>query len=248
MGRPARDRKLAILGFHKIGAPSSGAEPSWWYVPEETFVGHIEFLREDGWEVIGLAALLRGLAAPDSLPERGALLTFDDGYRSIREVALPWLLRFGYPAVLFVPTGFIGGRNDFDAGIEPQESICDWHDLRELERAGVSVQSHGISHRRLSWLDVAEQEQEVVASKTILEQALGKPVDVFAHPYGDEGADPGALRELFKRAGYRAACLYGGGPNPLPISDPYRLARLAMGPDSDLGEMLGRCGEASDGR
>jgi hypothetical protein len=28
--------------------------------------------------------------------------------------------------------------------------------------------------------------------------------------------------------------LYGGGPNRLPAADPYRLTRLAVGPDTDL--------------
>lgn len=189
---------------------------------------------ENGWQVIDLTAFLKGLAAPHSLPEQAALLTIDDGYRSIREVALPSLLRFGYPAVLFVPTDFIGGRNDFDAGVEPEEAICDWDDLRELEHWGISVQSHGASHRRFSWLDLAEQEEELRRSKAVLEAGLGKPVKAFAYPYGDEGVQPHVLRKALERAGYLAACLYGGGPNPLPIADPYRLARLAMGPDTDL--------------
>ena len=122
-------RSLAILGYHKIGEPSAGGRRTWFYVPQEIFAGHLRYLREHGWRVIDLQALFRGIAAPESLPERAALLTFDDGYSSIRTVALPWLRRFGYPAVLFVPTDYIGGTNDFDAGEEPEEAICDWDDL-----------------------------------------------------------------------------------------------------------------------
>ncbi len=73
---------------------------------------------------------LDGLTDPDRLPARGALLTFDDGYRSFRTHAVPQLLRFGVPALLFVPTDFIGGTNAFDADTrEPIERICDWDDL-----------------------------------------------------------------------------------------------------------------------
>jgi peptidoglycan/xylan/chitin deacetylase (PgdA/CDA1 family) len=240
-------RTLAILGFHKIGEPSPDGWETWFYVPEATFAGHLSYLRENGWQVIDLATFLRGLRKPKSLPEWAALLTFDDGYRSMRTVALPWLLRFGYPAVLFVPTGFIGGRNIFDTA-EPEEALCDWDDLVELERQGVSVQSHGISHRPFSDLTSAEQEEELRRSKTTLEAGLGKRVEVFSYPYGDDGVssypygdDDGAssqvprkVRETLRRAGYRAACLYGGGPNRLPAADPYRLTRLAVGPDTDL--------------
>jgi peptidoglycan/xylan/chitin deacetylase (PgdA/CDA1 family) len=152
----------------------------------------------------------------------------------VLEIALPCLLRFGYPAVHFVPTNFIGERNWFDEGAEPEEAICDWDDLRELERWGVSVQPHGASHRRFSELDLAEQEKELYWSKATLETGLGKPVEVFSYPYGDDAMNSQALKQAMKQAGYQAACLYGGGPNPLPITDPYRLTRLAMGPDTDL--------------
>ena len=64
------------------------------------------------------------------------------------EVALPILKRFDAPAVMFVPTDYIGRRNTFDAGVEPDEAICDWEDLRALADQGVSIQSHASSHRR----------------------------------------------------------------------------------------------------
>lgn len=241
-----RRHTLAILGFHKIGEPPPDGWETWFYIPEGTFVEQLSYLQEDGWQVIDLATFLEGLAAPNGVPERAALLTFDDGYRSMRTVALPWLLRFGYPAVLFVPTGYIGARNTFDAA-EPEEALCDWDDLVELERNGVSIQSHGISHRPLSELSPAEQEEELRRSKVTLEAGLGKRVELFSYPYGDDGvssypyshdeANSRALRDVRKtleRAGYRAACLYGGGPTRLPAADPYRLTRLAVGPDTNL--------------
>jgi peptidoglycan/xylan/chitin deacetylase (PgdA/CDA1 family) len=224
---------LAILGFHKIGPAPDGWE-TWFYVPQATFVSYLDYLKEDGWQVLDVAAFLRGLAEPDSLPERAALITFDDGYRSILDYGLPELRSFNYPAVMFVPTAFIGGHNDFDADNEPEEAICGWEELRELERCGVSVQSHAVSHRAFSELSPAEQEQELLRSKAALEDGLGKPVEVFSYPYGDCGPGPGAAGRVLERTGYRAACLYGGGPQRVPVADPYRLARLAIGPDTDL--------------
>ena len=82
------DQVLAILGYHKIGKPPPGGWETWFYIPEGTFANHLSHLREHGWQVIDLATFLRGLAVPESLPERAALLTFDDGYRSIRSTSL----------------------------------------------------------------------------------------------------------------------------------------------------------------
>ncbi len=239
-------RVLAILGFHKIGEPPPDGWETWFFIPEATFAGYLSYLRENDWQVIDLETFLGGLIAPETLPERAALLTFDDGYRSMRTVALPWLLQFGYPAVLFVPTDYIGGRNTFDAA-EPEEALCDWDDLRELEHRHVSIQSHGASHRPFSGLALEEQEEELRRSKATLEAGLGKRVEVFSYPYGDDGmssypyGDDGVssqvlrkVRGALKRTNYRAACLYGGGPIRLPADEPYHLARLAMGPDTDL--------------
>ena len=226
---------LAILGYHKIGEPSPGGWETWYYIPEEIFVEHLTYLRVNGWQVIDPATLLSGLAKPAELPERAALITFDDAYRTIMGCGLARLLEFGYPGVMFVPTAYIGGINAFDANThEPEEPICSWDDLRELERRGISVQSHGVTHRAFSDLSPADLEDEVVRSKAVLEDGLGRPVEVFAYPYGGGGADPELVRGVLQRVGYRAACLYEGGPMRLPAVNPYRLNRLAMGPDTDL--------------
>src|SRR5262249_3491346 len=106
------------------------------------------------------------------------------------------------------------------------------------ERCGVSVQSHGVSHRSFSVLSAAEREQEILRSRAVLEDGLGKPAEVFSFAYGDCGPEPEAARSMLERAGYRAACLYGGGPQRVPVADTYRLDRVAVGPDTDLPRCL----------
>ncbi len=241
------NRTLAILAFHKIGEPAPGGWESWFYVPEETFEGYLKYLHESGWQVVDVFKFIQGLVEPNKLPERAALITFDDGYRSVRDVALPLLRRFGYPAVLFIPTDYIGRYNTFDNGIEPKEEICDWDDLRELRRAGVSIQSHGASHRRFSLITVDEQRDELIRSKAILEKNLGDPVEIIAFPYGDLGAHKEKTTTCVKETGYQAACLYAGDPFFLPTADRYCLPRIAMGPDTNLQVVLEMSGTDSNG-
>jgi peptidoglycan/xylan/chitin deacetylase (PgdA/CDA1 family) len=232
------DKRLAVLAYHKIGDPPPGEYPTWNYVPEVSFLDHLHFLRGTDWEVTEFDAFLRGLAEPERLPQRTAVLTFDDGYRSMRTLVMRLLQRFDYPAVLFVPTGFVGGSNEFDAGIEPPEPICDWADLRELGRQGISVQSHGVSHRRLSELSWVEVREEIERSKRELEAGLDRPVEAIAYPYGDAGDQAEELDCLLEASDYRAGFLYGGGTLEVEGADRFRLTRLAMGPDSDLGPLL----------
>jgi peptidoglycan/xylan/chitin deacetylase (PgdA/CDA1 family) len=230
--------RVAVLSFHKIGVPPpppAGWE-SWFYIAEDVFVGYLETLRREGWAFLDLAAFLEGLAAPGTLPARSALLTFDDGYKSMRQIALPLLQRFAAPGVVFMPSDHIGASNVFDLGHEPEEPLCDWDDLRALEAGGVAVQSHGASHRSFSDLTTAERAAELSRSKAVLEEGLKRPVDSIAFPYGDAGPD--ADHGQVAAAGYRAAFLYQGGPVTLPLADPFRIERLAMGADSDLRGLL----------
>ncbi len=55
-----KQRWLAILAFHRIGKPSSGAWESWYYVPEPKFIGYLQYLREEAWQVIDLMRLSKG--------------------------------------------------------------------------------------------------------------------------------------------------------------------------------------------
>ncbi len=234
MNTEAGSKTLAILGYHHIGEPSCGQSRTRWYLAEHQFARHLSLLRDAGWNVISAATLLRGLNEPEAIPPRAVLLTFDDCHRSLIETALPLLCRFGFPAVAFAPTDYIGRDNSYDAEYAPREPLCSWDDLRQLDAAGVSIQSHSTSHRGLSWLAPAEQEEELSRSREALEQAVGKTVHLFAYPYGDAGVDPLWLRELFRRTGYQAACLFGGGPNRVPLVHPYHLERIAIEPTTDL--------------
>ncbi len=229
---------VAILGYHKIGQPGRGGWETWFYVPERIFVAQLTCLSERGWRVIDLHTMLRGLKTDEPLPERAAVLTFDDGYRSMRHVTLPCLREFGFPATLFVPTDYVGKTNSFDTDSEPEEQICNWSDLRALERGGVSIQSHSASHRAFSTLGPESQMAELATSKGVLEHALKKPVTTFAFPYGDTGPRHRSVTKRLKQVGYQAAFLYGGGPCTWPAADPYRLPRLPMGPDTDLAALL----------
>jgi peptidoglycan/xylan/chitin deacetylase (PgdA/CDA1 family) len=239
-GTPETSRRLAVLAFHKIGAPPPGCSSTWFYISERIFESFLRLLQKNSWQVIDAEAFLRGLDFPDSLPERAALLTFDDGYRSMRQIALPLLRSFGFPSVHFVPVSYIGSTNHFDVDLEPEEPICGWDDLKEMRCGKVSIQSHGVAHRRLSTLDDTELRYELEHSKKIIESRIGHAVKMFSFPYGDNGRDPRVTAAVLREAGYSAAFLYGGGPNVIPCRDRFGLRRLAMGPDTDLAGLLSR--------
>lgn len=233
---------LAVLGYHKIGPPGPSAWETWYYVPEQVFADQLATLSGCGWETIDIGGLRAALSGSRRLPERAALITFDDGYRSVHEYALPVLKQLACPALLFVPTDFVGRTNEFDSGVEPVEPMCSWAELQELSRAGIAVQAHGKTHRAFSDISPAERRREVMDSKAVLETRLDGAVDLFAYPYGDDADGAEDVRAALAESGYRAAFGYGGGPFELVGADRYRLARIAMGPDTDLPAELSAAG------
>jgi len=208
-------------------------------VPRQVFRAQLQTLLATGWHAIDHATFVEALDRPERARSRSFLITFDDASRSLVREALPVLEDLELPAVVFVPTHYIGGSNAFDLDNEPEEQICDWDDLRHLQERMVSVQSHGVRHAAMSELNLEAQRDELRASRHALESGLGTTVDLFAYPYGDDGDDPGTMATALGAAGYRAAFGYGGGATDLRRGDRFRWPRAAMGPDSDLAALLG---------
>jgi peptidoglycan/xylan/chitin deacetylase (PgdA/CDA1 family) len=69
--------------------------------PPRLFEDHLRRL-ERSYEVVDLDTVISG-----SLPKRALLITFDDGYRSVLDVAAPIMRRHGLPGVVFLSRRFL---------------------------------------------------------------------------------------------------------------------------------------------
>ena len=224
------DRALRVLMYHKVNdRPENPIS-----VPIGLFDEQMAVLRELGYQVVSLDAVLDHVAGIRPLPPGAVLITFDDGYRDILENALPVLRRHGYPAVIFVPIGYLD-----DARPLPHEerlaaeglvnATLTWDELPELEAGGIRVESHGISHRPLADLDVDEAAREITLSKLRLEERLGRPVRAFAYVKGSEAHYRPVHLSLLKQAGYEIAFTSVSGGNRTEM-DPLRLHRYNIEP------------------
>ncbi len=227
---PDGDRALRVLMYHKVNdRPENPIS-----VPIGLFDEQMAVLGELGYEVVSLEAVLDHVAGLRPLPPGAVLITFDDGYRDILENALPVLRRHGYPAVIFVPIGYLD-----DARPLPHEEhlaaqglvnkTLNWDELPELEAGGIRVESHGISHRPLADLDVDEAAREITLSKLRLEERLGRPVRAFAYVKGSEAHYRPVHLSLLKQAGYEIAFTSVSGGNRAQM-EPLRLHRYNIEP------------------
>src|SRR6266508_1819174 len=223
-------RTLRVLMYHKVNdVPENSVT-----VPVSLFDEQMSQLGELGYTPVSLDDVLAYYADGAPLPDRAVLITFDDGYQDNLDNAVPVLQRHGYPAVVFVPIGYLDGsrplpHDEHLAGRGLINRTLSWSDLAGLEAAGVRVESHGIGHRPLADLEVDEAAREITLSKLRLEEALGRPVRAFAYVKGSEAHYRLVHLSLLRQAGYDVAFTSISGAHG-PGTDPLQLHRYNVEP------------------
>lgn len=107
--------------------------------------------------------------------DKGIIITFDDGEKSIYDYAFPVLKKFDIKAVAFPIVDYIGKKNLWDITLTGEHvQHLSWDEIIEMKKWGIEFGSHTMSHRNLMKLDRNEIEYELSESKRILEQKIGE--------------------------------------------------------------------------
>ncbi len=108
---------------------------------------------------------------------------------------------------------------------DPSGVMLTWNEVRQLaETPGFSVGSHSVTHEHLQRIPLDKVVLEVTRSKEQLESELGRPVSLFAYPYGALDRE---VVTAVRRAGYGGAVTLQYGRNNVH-SDPFRLRRVLV--------------------
>jgi peptidoglycan/xylan/chitin deacetylase (PgdA/CDA1 family) len=169
---------LPIIMYHGIDAAER------YHLNEQAFIRQMDHLAIAGFTTV-LPDALNGAGSG----YRNIMISFDDGYETDFSVAFPVLARYGFKAVSFVTTGFIGVRRGY----------LTWQQVRELKRAGFSIQSHTHRHRLLHLLADNELREELRHSKELIEDRLGTAVTALSMPGGSFSRRVG---EIAREEGY----------------------------------------------
>ena len=211
---------IPILMYHAIDA-----RPSVVTLHPRAFRWQMEWLNNQGYTCISLREFGRLMRAGEDLPARCAILTFDDGYQSLYTEAFPILQVYGFSATIFLVSGFCNRDNRWPGQPQsiPTMDLLSWNEIHEMARFGIEFGSHTITHPRLDRLPADAIKEEVVMSKVILEDRIGRPITTFAYPYGHYSD---AVKETVRNT-YDLACSTRLGM-ATPASDPYALERVEV--------------------
>jgi peptidoglycan/xylan/chitin deacetylase (PgdA/CDA1 family) len=203
--RAAED--AVILMYHHVDSTTPPATS----ITPEKFTAHLDYLARENFTVLPLLEVLRSIEAGNQLPEKTVVLTFDDGYDSVYETALPLLSDRGWPFTVFVSTDYIDGGFG---------SYLTWDQLRELAANGATLGNHTRTHAHLvrqaadESMDEWRQrvEEEISGAGERLAAELGDAaIPVLAYPYGEYDT---TVKEITETLGLLALGQHSGAIGP----------------------------------
>ena len=190
---------MLVLTYHSIseaGGPTS--------IPPATFAMQMEALAEAGYSSARLASFVEWHASKKAGGggNRRVLITFDDAFADFAGAAVPVLRRYGFSALVFVPTRQLGGVETWVGANQPPRRLMDWETVRSLAGEGFEFGGHSRTHPDLTRLDATTCESEVAGCAEDLAERLGAPVESFAAPYGRVSPSVVAMIARHSRAAF----------------------------------------------
>ena len=219
-----------ILMYHAFGA--STEQGSRYVIPASRFARQMAWLKRMRYRVISLEEYCRSRLKGSLPPRRSVVITMDDGYADNWTVAYPILRRHGFPAVVFVVSGQIGGTYHSHIHSELDgRPMLSWSQIQTLALGGVEIGAHTRTHPDLTKIPLEQARKEIEDSRIKLERKVGVPIRVFSYPFGRYNRE---VQIRVEKGGFLSSCSVNTGLNT-PITPLLALRRVEIyGTDSLL--------------
>lgn len=200
------------------------------------FRGHLQYLRDNNFQVIGLDVLIDQLKNGKPIADNAVVITFDDSYENNFTTAHPILQEFGYPYTIFISPG------DIDKRTGP---VLSWQQIKQMSEDGVLVANHAMWHEHMARPEQGESEadwlkrmrQSILDAERRIKEETGQNHQWLAYPYGEFSTK---LELLVQEMGFIGIGQQSGAIGPLT-----KLTRIPRYPAAgqyadlkDLGQKL----------
>lgn len=211
---------VPILMYHHIQSYPGNNNPSSpsILVSPENFIAQLDWLVANNFQTINPSDLL----TQKKIAKKPIILTFDDGYQDAYDTTFPILKKYNFQATFYLIV------NNIDKpGFLTQAQIL------EMKMAGMNFGAHSLSHPDLTKITEQKAEQEIYASKKILERIISAPVADFCYPGGAVNQD---VENIVVNSGYVTAVTTVNEINAGQV-DPLRLNRLFIQNDTHFEDL-----------
>lgn len=160
-------QKLVVIYYHEV--VESGQGFSYQKIEKDKFEQQMKYLQEHHYQTL----LFEDLDKP--LPEKSIIVSFDDGFKSVYENAVPIMEKYGIKANIYLPTNYIGQDAHF----------MTWDMARELQQTGnYEFAAHTHNHVDIRTLNEAEMRSEIGLPTEVFQRELQSEPIAFCMPYG----------------------------------------------------------------
>lgn len=177
-----------IAMFHQVDD-----NPDKWYdnrysISFSGFQMFINKLQMDGYELVSPYDILKNDG------KKKAVLSFDDVFAGVYYYVYPFLKQKKFPFVIFPAINKL-----YEEGYVNKKMLVEMAGYE-----GCYIGAHGLSHCNLMQASRITCQKEILESGEELEKIIGKPVELFAYPYGSLNA-VGRRERLFAEKRYKIA-------------------------------------------
>ncbi len=144
-----------------------------------------------------------------TIDQRYACISSDDGFKNFVQ-ASKLFDEMDIKGMVFVNPSIIGETNFQKINKHcteklhsPPQEFMDWDDCHLILKNGHEIGNHTFSHVNLVDCSTEELDREIVESKSILEEKLGK-IDHFAYPYGERKFINHNAANIVLKAGHKS--------------------------------------------
>lgn len=188
---------VVVIQYHHVDDNTPNATS----ISPTLFDQHLTYLAENNFHAMSgkefVKFALNERAKTDL--NKQVLITFDDGYASIKDHAHSILHRYNFPYVIFINPTLIGTKG-----------YLSLEELKALEQNGATIANHTQTHPHLirvkpfetqqQWL--LSVEQEILKTQEFIEEHFTSRVKLFAYPYGEFNAQLKALLDDHQFLGF----------------------------------------------
>jgi|CXWL01.1.fsa_nt_gi peptidoglycan/xylan/chitin deacetylase (PgdA/CDA1 family) len=217
--------EVATITYHHI-TDEVGTHPKNLTLPVVNFIAQLDYLIGHGFKTYTFYDLQK-MREGRMTPEKGVILTFNDGYDDAY-IAAQHMNGKGLKGVFFIVTAKVG-----------TPGYLDWRQIKKMRSWGMEIGSSGVNGANLSQSTDFYVNDELTSSKKTIEAQLGEPIITFAYPGGRYNA---VTMKAVETAGYLFARASDNGSR-YTDSQLYKIPTLRVFPPAGGNQFRAWLGE-----